>query len=191
MLFTGDADDVRVVLGRKVLAAGGKLAVAVTRAWQVPQVRGELGGERVLVGCVGARDGEAAAGFVKGAEDALGPITALVFAARAADAAAVGRDGNGELAELLDARLLTGANLARAAVGRMRRRKRGQILFVASAAAAGANLQAADGALRAYCAGLSAELDASGVEATIVLGPNEVRDVDAVAADLLAPLCGR
>jgi hypothetical protein len=42
----------------------------VRRAWQVEKVRQELGGERVLVGVVGAEDGEAAAGFVKGATDA-------------------------------------------------------------------------------------------------------------------------
>ncbi len=186
VLFVGEAAAIRTACARRLLAGGGKIAVVVPRAWQVQGVKDELGGDRVLVGVVGTRDGEAAAGFVKGAEDALGAITALVFVAGEMQAGPVGRDSDGALSELLASNLFAGAGLVRALVGRLRRRQRGHIVFLGrpEAELPGANAGAAQGALRGYAQGLGDELQGSGVRVTMLDAAGS-EPADTIAAGLL------
>jgi NAD(P)-dependent dehydrogenase (short-subunit alcohol dehydrogenase family) len=158
-----------------VLRRGGaKLAVAVRRPWQVDKVRQQLGSDGVLVGCVPALDSEAAAGFVKGAADALGPIDALLCAAGAFAAAPIGKDPQDQLRGLLEANLLVGATLARAVVGPMIRRRTGALVFVGSAAVGSAgssvvNYLASKAALAEWVRALAHELDGTGVRAAALL----------------------
>ncbi|MFO1076526.1 MAG: SDR family oxidoreductase [Planctomycetota bacterium] len=158
---------------RHVFERGGRLAVAVRKPWQVDKLRGELGGDRLLVGVVEPGDGEAAAGFAKGAGDALGPVTALVCTSGAFAANPVGKDPAGELRELLEANLISGATLARALVPGMRRRGRGALVFVGSLAVGNeplsANYLASKAALHEYVRVLADELAGSGVHAAAIL----------------------
>lgn len=97
VLLAGATGELGGAFARLVLARGGKVAAAVRKPWQIESIRQELGrqelgGERVLVGVVGSTDSEAAAGFVKGASDALGPITAFVSTAGGYRASRVGKE---------------------------------------------------------------------------------------------------
>lgn len=172
VLLVGAAPALRSAFAKGVLARGGRIAVAVTRPWQVQALEDELGSAGVMVGTVGPRDGEAAAGFVKGVEDALGKITALVFVSEAATGGieptvAVGADAAGDLGALLESNLLAGATVVRALVGRLRRRRRGHVLLIgATEQGRGANLAASLAALRGYATGLAHELQGSGVTVT-------------------------
>lgn len=182
VLLAGATGAVGKAFAKFVLQHGGKVAAAVRRPWQVAGIVESLGRDRVLAGCVGPQDGEAAAGFVKGVKDALGPITAYVCAAGRWSGAPVGKDSAGALTELLEANLLVGANLARAVVGAMRRRKAGTLTFVGSAAVGGAdgapaNYLASKAALHEYVRALAADLAGSGVRAAAVLPPT----IDTVA----------
>lgn len=161
---------------RFVLEHGGSVAAAVRKPRQVQSVTEALGRERVLVGLVPPGDGEAAAGFAKGAKDALGPVTAMVAAAGSWSGAPVGKDPAGELQQLLEANLLSGANLARAVVGSLRRRKAGSLVFVGSAAVgaptgpgAPANYLASKAALHEYVRALAADLAGTGVRVAALL----------------------
>lgn len=173
VVLAGATGAVGGAFAREVLDRGGKVAATVRRPWQVASLAAALGRERVLVGCVPANDGEAAAGFLKGARDALGPVTAVVCTAGAFQAAAVGKEPAGELQELLEANLLTGATLARAAVGGFRRRRTGVLVFVGSAQVGTGqgptNYLASKAALHEYVRTLAAELAGSGVRAVALL----------------------
>jgi NAD(P)-dependent dehydrogenase (short-subunit alcohol dehydrogenase family) len=174
VLLSGATGAVGGAFAKFVLANGGSLALAVRRRHQVAAVTAVFGATRVLPGLVAPQDGEAAAGFVKGAEDALGPITAFVCTAGRWNQEPVGKEPAGQLLELLEANLLTGSNLARAVVGRMRRRRRGTLTFVGSAAvgsstAMPANYLASKAALHEYVRALALELAGSGVTASAIL----------------------
>lgn len=134
VLLAGAAEPLGIAIARAVLTAGGKVAAAVTRQWQVDKVREQLLDEGIaaanlLVGVVAPRDAEAAAGFVKGANDALGAITGVVGASLITRAGRAQREPAGDLEELLDANLHTNATLARAALPAMRRQKAGTLVF--------------------------------------------------------------
>src|SRR5262245_50572601 len=127
-LLSGATGAVGAELARHLRARGARLAVAVRRPWQVDKVKAALGSDGILVGCVPPVDGEAAAGFVKGAADALGPVDALLCTSGAFRGSALAQDSAGELQELLEANLLTAQTLARAVVGPMKRRRSGSLV---------------------------------------------------------------
>jgi NAD(P)-dependent dehydrogenase (short-subunit alcohol dehydrogenase family) len=156
------------------LASGARVAAAVRKPWQVDKVKAEHPGATLLVGCVPDTDGEAAAGFAKGANDALGGIDALLCCNGAFAANPIGRDPAGELQELMTANVLSVANLARGAVGLMKRKKRGAIVCVGSAAVGGggahlANYLASKAALHEWVRALATELDGTGVRACAIV----------------------
>lgn len=174
LVVGGSTGDLGRAVVDRALAAGARVAMPVRKPWQVDKVRAQFPGKPVLVGCVPDVDGEAAAGFAKGANDALGPIDALICCNGAFAHGPIGKDPAGELAELVTANLLAVANLARAVVGPMRRRKQGSIVCVGSAmvGSAGpgtANYLASKAALHEWVRALAAELDGSGVRARAVL----------------------
>jgi len=177
VLLAGATGELGGAFARLVLERGGKVAAAVRKHWQIDAVRNGLGSERVLVGLVGSTDGEAAAGFVKGACDALGPITAYVSAAGSYRAVPVGKEPANELQELLEANLLSSANLARAAIARLRQRQ-GSMTFVGSLAAmateslTGApavHYLASKAALHAYVCALAAQERKNGLRIAAIL----------------------
>ncbi len=172
--ISGATGDLGGALVSRLRAHGARLAIAVRRPWQVEKIVQTVGKDGVLVGCVPTGDGEAAAGFVKGAKDALGPIDALLCANGAFRGSAIGKDPAEELTELLDANLLAGATLARAVVGPMLRRRTGVIVAVGSAAvghagAGVANYLASKAALHEWVRALAIELTGSGVRAAAIL----------------------
>jgi len=117
-------------IARDALEAGARVAAAVTRPWQVDKLRESLGGgDRLLVGHVGPRDAQAAAGFVKGATDALGVISEFACAAVLLRKRDEQREPAGDLEELLEANLYPGATLARALLPRLRGRHQGLMRF--------------------------------------------------------------
>lgn len=178
VLVTGVAGELGRVIAAAVLAAGGKVAAPAARLWQVERALEQLGAAGVLAGLVEPGDGQAAAGFVKGAVDALGPITDLVAASvllRDRDAAA---EPGGDLAELLDANLHTNTVFARALLPSMRRRGSGRLAFAAlpeEAASLSVTCRASLAAIDGYAAALTTELTD---------GPLEVARVE---ADQAAP----
>jgi len=173
VLLSGVTGAVGSAFAQFVLQHGGKVAAAVRKPRQVASVTEALGRDRVLAGCVAPQDGEAAAGFIKGSQDALGPITAFVCTAGRWSGSQVGKEPAGELLDLLEANLLTGASLARAVVGGMRRRRAGSIVFVGSAAVGtdgvGSNYLASKAAVHEYVRALAGELEGSGVRAAAIL----------------------
>ncbi len=173
VLLGGVTGEVGTEVARQLHEAGARLALAVRKPWQVEPVRARFATAHVLVGCVGTADGEAAAGFVKGATDALGPIDALIATQGAFAVGPVGADPAGELAALVEANLLAPANLARAVVGRMRRRRAGRIVFTgADAVGTGsgmANYLASKAALHEYARTLALDLQGSGVVAAVAM----------------------
>lgn len=171
LLLAGAGGGLGRAVAAAVLARGGRVAAAVRRPWQVDKLRQELGRERTLVGVVGAQDGEAAAGFVKGAQDALGAIDAFIGAAGAWQGA--GGDPGADLAELLEANLLANATLARAALAWLRRRRRGRLVFVGASepalAAGSVAFRASMAAVHEYVRALDQDLVGSGLVAGAVL----------------------
>ena len=101
LLLAGATGRIGTAVARRVLADGGRVAAAVRRPGQVARMIEALGRERVLVGVVGADDAEAAAGLVKGAQDALGAITAFVGAAGAWQARTAGNEPGGDLTRII------------------------------------------------------------------------------------------
>ena len=173
VLLGGATGEVGAEVARQLHEAGARLALAVRRPWQVEPLRARFPGTGVLVGCVGAADGEAAAGFVKGATDALGPVDAMVATQGAYAFGPVGADPAGELAALVESNLLAPATLARAVVGRFRRRRAGRIVFTgADAVGIGsgmANYLASKAALHEYARTLALDLRGSGVDVAVAM----------------------
>lgn len=135
VLLAGAADPVGQRLARTILDAGGRVAAAVTRSWQVDKLRQQLcpdgkDCDRLLAGVVAPRDAEAAAGFVKGAKDALGDLSHFVGASVMLRDKTLGREPAGDLEQLMDANLHCNATLARAVLPAMRKRKSGGLAFV-------------------------------------------------------------
>ncbi len=156
------------------LAAGARVAAVVRKSWQVDVVKSAHPGVPLLVGCVPDTDGEAAAGFAKGVNDALGGIDTLLCCNGAFAANAIGRDPAGELQELMTANVLSVATLARGTVGVMKRQKRGAIVCVGSAAVGSggthvANYLASKAALHEWVRALATELDGTGVRACAIV----------------------
>jgi len=173
-MLQGATGELGAAVVRQLRASGASTALAVRRPWQVDKTIETFGSARMLVGCVPTGDGEAAAGFVKGAIDALGPIDALFCCNGAFRGGAIGKDGGDDLRDLLDANLMAGATLARAVVGPMRRRRTGSLVFVGSAAVARAgagmaNYVASKAALHEWVRVLAVELQDSGVRAAALL----------------------
>lgn len=167
----------RAVLAR-LLELGAAPAIPARKARQVAELRAALrdsggGDARGFVAEVGARDGEAAAGFVKGATDALGPIAALITTAGAFRAAPVHRSRANDDLELMEANFLAVHNLVRAVVGPMIRRKTGSIVMTGSAGVghggSGTALYlASKAALHEYARALAVELAPVDVAVTLV-----------------------
>lgn len=170
-------------LGGAVLAAlaqrGAKIAAVVRRRWQVEPLEQTMMGHgmarpRQLVGVVDAEDAEAAAGFIKGAEDSLGPIVAFLSASGAFAAAPLGDEPNTTAGDLWRANFASVHTLARAVVAPMRRRRAGSMVFTGAAAALGpapagmALYVASKAALHAYAEGLAGELGPQGIRVAVV-----------------------
>lgn len=201
VVITGATGRLGSALARAVLANGGKVAAAVRKPWQVAKLREQLGSADVLVGLVPSLDPEAAAGFAKGASDALGPVTAFVGVAGTFAPRAAGREPGNDLAEQLEANLLANATLARALLPGLRRRHRGRLVFVgagpaclaAGSASFVAAKEAVHGYVRALAADLAADAASKGVDAAMLQPDFAARMTDdqitATAANLLA-LCG-
>jgi NAD(P)-dependent dehydrogenase (short-subunit alcohol dehydrogenase family) len=176
-LLAGATGAVGGALARHLVQAGGRVGIAVRKPWQVEPVRGEFAGKGVLVGCVPTGDSEAAAGFVKGVADALGPIDAYVAATGSFAACRIGKDPAVQLQDLLDANLHAATGLARAALAPMRRRRAGRLVFVGAAAvgtahAGGmANYLASKAALHEWVRALHCELaaEAAALRAAAIL----------------------
>jgi short-subunit dehydrogenase len=176
-LLAGATGAVGGAFSRHLVQHGGRLGLAVRKPWQVEPLRAEFAGKRVLIGCVPTGDSEAAAGFVKGVTDALGPIDAFVAATGLFAAGVVGKDPADQLADLLQANLHAATGLARAVLAPMRRRQAGRLVFVGSAAVGTAeapgmaNYLASKAALHEWVRALNCELTAegSGVRAAAIL----------------------
>lgn len=196
VVIAGATGRLGTALARAVLANGGKVAAAVRKPWQVVKLREQLGSNGVLVGLVPSLDTEAAAGFAKGANDALGPVTAFVGAAGTFIPRAPGREPGSDLAEQLEANLLANATLARALLPGMRRRRHGRLVFVgagatclaAGAAAFVAAKEAVHGYVRALADDLAADAASRGVVATMLQPDFAARMADAEVAATAAAL---
>jgi NAD(P)-dependent dehydrogenase (short-subunit alcohol dehydrogenase family) len=174
VLLVGATGALGGVVARRLLDGGARIGVAVRKGWQVDQARAAFGPDRVLVGCVPSGDSEAAAGFAKGVNDALGAIDALIATNGAFRCATIGKDRADEFGDLFDANVLGGTTLARAVLAGMRRRQRGRLVFVGSAAVGSGgggmtNYLATKAALHEWVRALDDELSGSGVRAFAVL----------------------
>jgi NADP-dependent 3-hydroxy acid dehydrogenase YdfG len=160
VLLTGATEPLGVAIARAVLDAGGRVAATVSRPWQVDRLREQLPSADLLVGVVMAGDAEAAAGFVKGANDALGPITDLVAASILLRDRVAGREPAGDLGELLDANLHANTTVARALLPSLRRRRSGRLAFASlpeSAHHLSATCRASLAAIDAFATSLRAD----------------------------------
>lgn len=178
-LLTGATEPLGAAIARAVLDAGGKVAATVSRPWQVERLREQLASDRLLVGVVMPGDGEAAAGFVKGANDALGPITDLVTASLLLRERTAGREPAGDLGELLDANLHANTTLARALLPSLRRRGTGRLAFPAMPAddaGLSATCRASLAAIDAFGAALALDLAETGLEVVRVDAATEAAD---------------
>lgn len=161
-------------LVRHALEHGARVAIAVRKEWQVEKVRAEFGTKSTLVGCVPDVDGEAAAGFWKGANDALGPVDAVFCCNGAFAASAIGRDAGDELQRLMTANVFAVANLVRAGIAALKRRGKGSIVCVGSSGVGShgqnvVNYLASKAALHEWVRALAAELAGTGVRAAAIL----------------------
>ena len=174
LLVSGATGAVGGELLRASLAAGASVGIAVRRQWQVQQLTKALPRATTLVGLVPTHDGEAAAGFVKGVEDSLGPIEALVSAAGGFLAAPAGDDRTGDAAQLFDANLFTAMTLVRAVLQPMRARGRGSVVLTGARVATGepppgmSLYYASKAALHAWARALANELEPSGLRVAVV-----------------------
>lgn len=174
VVVAGATGELGASLVRTLRQHGARVALAVRKPWQVAKMIETYGNDRLLVSSVPAGDAEACAGFVKGATDALGPIDALFCANGAFRGNPIGRDPNDELDELLEANLRTGAALARAVVGPMKRRRTGSLVFVGSAGVGGpgaglVNYLASKAALHEWVRALADDVRDTGVRVGAVL----------------------
>ncbi len=125
------------------------------------------------MGLVPSTDSEAAAGFVKGVNDSLGPVDSFISTAGAFQSVAVGKDKAQDAYLMQEANLLCISNLARAVIGGMRRRGRGSLVFTGAAAVANpapglALYLAAKAALHTYALCLRQEVGKDGVSVCVV-----------------------
>ncbi len=179
VLVQGATGAVGAAVVRALAAQGARVSVAVRRRWQVARVEALLreagvAGQDQLVAVVDSEDAEAAAGLVKGGEDALGPLAAFVSAAGAFAMAPLGEEPSAQAGELWRANFASVHTLARAVVIPMRRRRAGALVFTGAAVVLGtppaklALYAASKAALHAYAASLRAELHPHGVRVSVV-----------------------
>lgn len=192
MLLAGATGRIGGAVARCVLARGCRVAAAVRRPWQVEKLRAALASDRAFVGLVPVGDAEAAAGFVKGAKDALGPLAGFVGAAGCWQERAPGREPGGDLGELLAANLQHNALLARAALPLLRRQKRGALAFLGASddalAAGSAAFAASMAGLHAFVRALQRDLAGTGVAAHALLLDGAQAASPDVVAERLADL---
>jgi short-subunit dehydrogenase len=173
VLLSGVTGAVGSALAAELLAHGARLGIAVRRAWQVERVAATLRREQALVGVVASDDAEAAAGFVKGVEDSLGPIAAMISTAGAFTCGPVAASPADQLEQMLAANLVSVTTLARAVVPPMRRRRTGALVctgaLVAEDPPSGiASYVAAKAALHAWMRALARELTQDGIHVAVV-----------------------
>lgn len=184
MLVHGGTGAVGTELLRQLAAAHARIGVVVRRRWQVAAVEQALHTAgvpraRQLVGVVDGNDGEAASGLVKGVEDSLGPIDALVSASGAFASASFGDEPSDTVEQLWQANFAAPVCLARAVVLPMRRRRSGTLVFTGARAALEiapkglAVYVATKMALHAFAAALAVELRDCGV-GVAVLAPGVI-----------------
>lgn len=167
VLLTGAFDELGAAVAVAALAEGAKIAAVAARPWQVDRLREALGNERALSGLVGHGDAQAAAGFVKGAQDALGPITDVVCASVLVREARAGEEPGGDLEVLLDVNLRANSAVIRAALPSIRRRGSGRLAIAGwtdELEAVSANCRASLAAVDAFAAGLATDLNGAGVQ---------------------------
>lgn len=174
-LLYGVTGAVGTALATRLQQGGARIGAAVRRPWQVAKVTEQLGREGVLAGCVPPMDSEAAAGFVKGVEDALGPIAAFLCTAGAFHSGPFLRNPSASARDLVEANYLAPVTLGRAVVGPMRRRRTGRLVFVGADAVGEPGGQgmvtylASKAALHEFVRALDAELAPDGLRAMAVL----------------------
>lgn len=156
-----------------------KIGAVVRRPWQVEAVQKTLATagvapDRCLVGVVDPGSSEAASGFVKGVEDSLGPIVAMVSAAGAFRMAPFGDEPTDTAEQLWRANFASPTLLARAVVMPMRRRRSGALVFtgaraVLEPAPRGMSLYlASKAALHTLAVSLAAELEEHGIRVNLL-----------------------
>jgi 3-oxoacyl-[acyl-carrier protein] reductase len=193
VLLSGATGRIGAVLFTRLIAAGARVAVALRKPWQAQQLarRTAEAGEdpaRFLFGTVAPGDAEAAAGLVKGAEDALGPIAALVSTAGVRSTTVLGADRTADAGALLAANFLSAHELARAVLAPMKRRRTGSLVFTGSRIIASppqpgtALYRASKAALHAYADVLHRELAPHGVR-VVVVAPGDVESDERLCGD--------
>jgi NAD(P)-dependent dehydrogenase (short-subunit alcohol dehydrogenase family) len=173
VVVAGGTGAVGKALVQRLVELGAKPAIAVRKAWQVASMRELLGDADGLAAVVAPGDGEAAAGFLKGARDSLGPVAAVLSAAGAFRMAEIGKDRAGDDTSLFEANFVATHTLVRAAVGGMRRSGSGVLAFVGADCVGtpipGMGLyQASKAALHAYAEVLAAEVAQHGLAVAVV-----------------------
>jgi NADP-dependent 3-hydroxy acid dehydrogenase YdfG len=134
VLLSGATGTVGSELCKRLHGLGARLGIAVHRESRLRWVSETIGDKGILSAVVGARDGEAAAGLVKGVEDSLGPIDHFISTAGTFRHGLVGKEHASDATDLLEANFFSVANLVRAVVGPMKRRRAGSIVLTGAAA---------------------------------------------------------
>lgn len=121
-------------LVRRLGAMGARVGVVVRRSWQVAHVEQALEDAGVprarhLVGVVDGADSEAASGFVKGVEDSLGPLAAMISVVGAFASAPFGEERTDVAERLWQANFAAPVCMARAVASPMCRRRSGTLVF--------------------------------------------------------------
>ena len=192
VLLAGGIEPAATHIATAVLTAGGKVAAAVTRSWQVDKLREALAAvadDRLFVSAVGIGDTEAAAGFVKGTRDVLGDITHFFGASRLLRQRVPGKEPAGDGDELLAANLAADTVLCRAALASMRRSKAGRIVFVDApddVADLSVTCRASLAARTAFAEALAGDLSGSGIDIAMLPAPTDSAEDDPVMARWLA-----
>ena len=173
VLISGATGAVGSALCTRLLDLGARLGIAVRRESQVGSVADPNRGRDMLVGVVGSRDGEAAAGLIKGVEDSLGPIAHFISTAGMYRYALVGDERGQDAGALIEANYLSVVNLVRAVVGPMKRRRAGSIVLTGAQAVGEPNTGmslylASKAALHEYASVLRAECAQHGIGVAVV-----------------------
>ncbi|MBK8980543.1 MAG: SDR family oxidoreductase [Planctomycetes bacterium] len=173
ILLAGATGAVGGAVLERLRDAGARIAAAVRKPRQVADLRERLGAAPHLVAVVDSDDTEAAAGFVKGVEDALGPVDALISTAGAFAFARVGDDPAGLDRQLFDANFAATHTLVRAVVRPMLRRQTGSLVFTGARAVGQAGpgmalYAATKAALHEYARVLQAEVGSAGLAVRVI-----------------------
>jgi NAD(P)-dependent dehydrogenase (short-subunit alcohol dehydrogenase family) len=149
------------------------VGIVVRRPGDVAKVTAAHAGRPVLAVHAQPDDGEAAAGLVKGVEDSLGPVTALICCNGAFEGGPITEERGPRLARMLEANLTQTYTLARAIAPGFVKRAEGRMVFVGARAAVRgssgmAAYLAAKGALHALALALAEELAPAGIAVNLV-----------------------